>query len=143
MFRAFLLPLQPYSSTPPRGPLTINYDAILPSSRRPLARSLPACRKAMVSIRADLQAWGDRARAGRTSLPASYGHDDDSKGLSRPIRTMVEDGGVNGVGSGLPGEVGLDGLAGELRREVTLVAVTPTRQEVKSSVGREVSPRGQ
>jgi hypothetical protein len=40
---------------------------------------------------------------------------------------------------GVAGEVGVGGLVGEMRREVLLIAVTPTQQEMKSSVGREVS----
>lgn len=105
MFRALLLPLQPNESTLPLGPLEVNYDAILPSSRRPLARSLPACRKAMAGIKDDLQAW----------------------------RTRSE-----GTTDGVAGDVGVGGLVGEMRRDITLVAVTPTEQEMKSSVGREV-----
>jgi hypothetical protein len=84
----------------------VNYDAILPSSRRPLARSITSCRKAMQGIRDDLQAWKTR--------------------------------GGGGVGEGVAGEVGLGGLIGDMQREVLLIAVTPTEQEMKSSVGREV-----
>lgn len=105
MFRALLLPLQPREPNLHPGPLEVNYDAILPSSRRPLARSLPACRKAMAGIKEDLQAWRDRS---------------------------------TGTTDGVAGEVGVGGLVGEMRREVTLLAVTPTVQEMKSTVGREV-----
>ena len=35
---------------------------------------------------------------------------------------------------------GVDSLTGEMGREVDLIAVTPTKQEMKSSVGREVRP---
>ena len=107
MFNALLLPIQPSSPAIPQGPLEINYDAILPSSRRPLARSLPACRKAMSKIKDDLRAWRDRS-----------------------ARTT----------DGVAGDVGRHGLQGEMRREVTLVAVTPTQQEMRSSIGREVRP---
>ena len=106
MFRALLVPLQPNSPSIPSGVLQVNYDAILPSSRRPLARSITSCRKAMQAIRDDLQAWKTR--------------------------------GGGGVGEGVAGEVGLGGLIGDLQREVLLIAVTPTEQEMKSSVGREV-----
>jgi hypothetical protein len=106
MFRALLVPLQPNSPSIPSGVLQVNYDAILPSSRRPLARSISSCRKAMQGIRDDLQAWKTR--------------------------------GGGGVGEGVAGEVGLGGLIGDMQREVLLIAVTPTEQEMKSSVGREV-----
>ena len=46
--------------------------------------------------------------------------------------------GGGGVGEGVAGEVGLGGLIGDMQREVLLIAVTPTEQEMKSSVGREV-----
>ncbi|RSH95357.1 hypothetical protein EHS25_000444 [Saitozyma podzolica] len=106
-YHAFLLPLQPSSPTPPPGPLEINYDAILPSTRHPIARSLPVCTEAMTTIRDDLRKWGERAgTAGETG---------------------------SGTGTGMGG-----GLAEELRREVRLVAITPTRQEMKSTIGREL-----
>lgn len=111
MFRALLLPLQPTQTSCPPGLLEVNYDAILPATRRPLARSLPACRKAVTQIKADLESWRRRSGA-------------ETKG---------------GQGDGVAGEVGRSGLVGEMRREVKLVAVTPTKQEMKSSVGREVS----
>lgn len=110
MFRALLLPLQPNSPSIPSGILEVNYDAILPASRRPLARSITSCRKAMQSIRDDLQAW--KIRGNKTS--------------------------GGGVGEGVAGEVGVGGLIGDMQREVLLIAVTPTEQEMKSSVGREV-----
>ena len=108
MFRALLVPLQPNSPSIPSGVLQVNYDAILPSSRRPLARSIASCRKAMQGIRDDLQAWKTRGSGG------------------------------SGVGEGVAGEVGLGGLIGDMQREVLLIAVTPTEQEMRSSVGREV-----
>lgn len=37
----------------------------------------------------------------------------------------------------------VEGLTEEMRREVVLVAVTPTKQEVASSVGREVRNRSE
>lgn len=110
MFRALLLPIQPSQPACPPGLLQVDYDAILPATRRPLARSLPACRKAMSQIRDDLESW--RARDGP---------------------------GARGVSDGVAGEVGRSGLVGDMRREVKLVAVTPTKQEMKSSVGREAS----
>ena len=108
-FHAFLLPLL-YSSTPDHGNLEMNYDATLSSSRRPLARSVQACRQAMLTIRDDLVRWGNRV--GSTGSNASQG----------------------GAGS-----AGREGLASEMRRVVDMVALTPTKQEMQSSVGREVS----
>jgi hypothetical protein len=111
MFRALLLPLQPKSSSIPSGILEVNYDAILPASRRPIARSVSSCTKAMQGIRDDLEAWLQRGTANERT---------------------------GGVGEGVAGEVGAGGLTGEMQREVLLIAVTPTEQEMKSSVGREV-----
>jgi hypothetical protein len=108
MFRALLLPIQPNSPSIPSGTLEVNYDAILPATRRPLARSISSCTKAMQSIKDDLQAWQSRGRGG--------------------------------VGDGVAGEIGVGGLIGDMQREVLLIAVTPTEQEMKSSVGREVCP---
>ena len=62
----------------------------------------------MQGIRDDLQAWKTRGSGG------------------------------SGVGEGVAGEVGLGGLIGDMQREVLLIAVTPTEQEMRSSVGREV-----
>lgn len=112
MFRALLLPLQPKSTSIPSGILEVNYDAILPASRRPMARSVSSCKKAMQGIRDDLDAWRKRGTSNERS---------------------------GGVGEGVAGEVGVGGLIGEMQREVLLIAVTPTEQEMKSSVGREVS----
>ena len=65
----------------------------------------------MLTIRDDLVRWGERHRAleSVTSSP------------------------------GVPGDVDREGLAGEMRRMVDMVALTPTKQEMQSSVGREVS----
>ena len=110
-FQAFLLPL--VARPPAVGhAVVMNYDAILPASRKPLARNVGACRRALAKIRDDLRTWGERAG--------------DS--------VAAEKTGAAGVS----GEVGTKGLAGEMRREVKLVAITPTRQEMRSSVGREV-----
>ena len=98
-FRAFVLPLHPQADALPPGPVEINYDAILPSTRRKVAKSLGACRKELASAREDLHTWGERCRT----------HDNAK------------------------------GLAEELSRNVVLVAITPTRQEMASSLGREVS----
>ena len=98
-FRAFVLPLQPRADALPPGPIEINYDAILPSTRRRVAKSLGACRKVLASVREDLHTWGERCRA----------------------------------------HVSATGLAEELSRNALLVAITPTRQEMASSLGREVS----
>jgi hypothetical protein len=114
MFRALLLPLQPNAPSIPSGVLEVNYDAILPASRRPLARSISSCSKAMQGIRDDLHAWQVRGNGSSKS------------------------GNGGGVGEGVAGEVGVGGLIGDMQREVLLIAVTPTEQEMKSSVGREV-----
>lgn len=116
-FQAFVRPLadRPGASRPGERDrvLEINYDAIRPSSERgPLARSVPVCRKAMGAVRADLARWGERCRANQPTAE---------------------------LGEGVAGEAGTHGLAGEFGRRVHLVAVTPTRQEMSSSVGREVS----
>lgn len=110
-FQAFLLPL--VARPPGVGhAVVMNYDAILPASRKPLARNVAACRKALAKIRDDLRTWGQRA--GATVAAEKTG------------------------AAGVSGEVGTRGLAGEMRREVKLVAITPTRQEMRSSVGREL-----
>ncbi|CAD6567670.1 MAG: hypothetical protein TREMPRED_003813 [Tremellales sp. Tagirdzhanova-0007] len=108
-FHAFLLPLH-HSLGLGHRLLEMNYDATLPTSRRPLARSVQACRQAMLTIRDDLVRWGERHRAleSVTSSP------------------------------GVPGDVDREGLAGEMRRMVDMVALTPTKQEMQSSVGREL-----
>ncbi len=112
-YRAFLLPLLEEDRT---DPLEINYDAILPS-RGPLAKSRSACLDAMQKIRSDLVQWGDRARS-------SGGNTNGDRG--------------GGVGSGVAGEVKAGGLVEEMKRGILLVAITPSRQEMWSTVGREV-----
>ncbi|WWD21084.1 hypothetical protein CI109_105565 [Kwoniella shandongensis] len=114
-FRAFLLPLYPSSSSTSE----INYDAILPSARKPIARSVKACQVAMESVRDDLIAWGDLCR---------------SRSLSS--------GSASEVASGVAGQVGVSreqgGLASEMDKQVKVLAITPTRQEMGSTVGREL-----
>lgn len=113
-FRAFLQPLiGPEASNPTLGPVDIDYDALLPSSRHNIARSVKACTDAMRSVRDGLSGWGDKARGDRRAAGT-------------------------GAGPGVAGEM-KGGLAGEFEREVRLRAVTPTRQVMKSSVGREAS----
>ncbi|WVQ81173.1 hypothetical protein IAT38_003295 [Cryptococcus sp. DSM 104549] len=144
-FRAFLLPLYPppaSQSTSASAPtLEINYDAILPSTRRPIARSLPACRQAMTSIRDDLAAWGEACRArGPITSAGSSG----VSGLDGPGST----GAANPAGLGMQGDQaheagarlgwGEGGLASEMERSVRVVAITPTRQEMTSTLGREL-----
>lgn len=114
-FRAFLKPLVgPDAAKWTSGPVEIDYDALLPSSRHNIARSVRACTEAMQSVRDGLADWGKCSRASK-----------DAAGT--------------GAGPGVAGEMRA-GLAGEFEREVRLRAVTPTRQIMKSSVGREVSP---
>lgn len=76
----------------PYDALHINYDAIMPPSRKSIARSVEACREAMTKVREGLVALHD-----------------------------CED------------------LEAELEREVEVVALSPQRQELKSTLGREVS----
>lgn len=129
MFQAFLLPLLAMNNAtsspssllrnPALIPIEINYDAPLPSSRRSIARSLPACRGAAREVRDGLIAWEKAVCS--SSQPA---HSEEGNGL---------------VGRGVAGETRRGGLAGEMGRTVRLVAVTPTVQVMESSVGREVS----
>lgn len=111
MFQALLESLPEgllLTSNPPHSTSTavksrsieINYDAPLPKSRKSVAKSLPACRKAMRDVRDGLTSWRDAGESGSLS----------DKGLS-----------------------------GQMQMGVTLIAVTPTRQVMQSSVGREVS----
>ncbi|WVR09149.1 hypothetical protein IAU60_006211 [Kwoniella sp. DSM 27419] len=97
--------------------LIINYDDIQPTNRRPIARSVKACRRALQQVRDDLETWGHRARS-------------DPSGA-----------GSGGEGLGVAGEVGVkrDHLAAMMDRRVRVLAITPTRQEMGSTIGREVS----
>ena len=109
-FQAFLHPFNsPTASTAP-APLHIDYDADLPRDRKPLARSISQCRRAMAAIREDLVRWGEQDRPSPGSA----------------------------AGEGVAGEIGITGLAGEMRRGVEMVALTPTKQRMRSTVGREV-----
>ncbi|TYJ55171.1 hypothetical protein B9479_004105 [Cryptococcus floricola] len=116
-FRAFLLNLydnpRPLSEVP-----EINYDNILPTTRRPIARSLPACRQAMRQISDDLAAWSEICRRRGSAVGGS---------------------GVEGNPAGLGGQEAerRDGLVDEMDRMVHVVAITPTKQEMGSTVGRE------
>ncbi|KJE04739.1 hypothetical protein I311_01545 [Cryptococcus gattii NT-10] len=123
-FRAFLLPLYPVPATPPHIP-EINYDAIVPSSRRPIARSLDACRAAMRQVGKDLSAWGESCRErGRARRAATDAHEEKRQGEQR--KSMHNAGGER------------DGLADEMERIVRVAAITPTKQEMGSTVGREL-----
>lgn len=120
MFQAFLLPLltPPDSSAPSTRsstPIEFDYDAPLPSSRRAIARSLPACRSAAKEVRDGLIAW------------------------EKAVCATLQHGTSAGVGRGVAGETKRGGLAEEMGRKVRLIAVTPTVQVMESSVGREVS----
>lgn len=112
-YRAFLLPL--LSSQP--GQITINYDAILPSTRKPLAKTIKSCLKAMEDIKKDLTSWGEKVRLS----------------TSRHMEGEI------GVGQGVSGDLSRESMKGIMEKEVLLVAITPTKQEMRSSVGREVS----
>ncbi|ODN74748.1 hypothetical protein, variant [Cryptococcus amylolentus CBS 6039] len=122
-FRAFLLNLydnpRPLSEVP-----EINYDNILPTTRRPIARSLPACRQAMRQISKDLTAWSEICRRRGSVMGGSGG----------------SGGGVEGNPAGLGGQKAerRNGLVDEMDRVVHVVAITPTKQEMGSTVGREV-----
>lgn len=123
-FRAFLLPLYPVPTTPPHIP-EINYDAIVPSSRRPIARSLDVCRAAMRQVAKDLSAWGESCRErGRARKAATNAHEE--KRQSEKSKSMHNAGGER------------DGLVDEMERIVRVAAITPTKQEMGSTVGREV-----
>ncbi|KAL7421233.1 hypothetical protein Q5752_004118 [Cryptotrichosporon argae] len=112
-FTAFLAPL---STASPHAPLAINYDAILPASRRPVARSRAACRAALVGVIDGLRAWGAQCD---TAARAAGGPE-------------------SGVGRGAAGETRGVGLADVFEQQVGLVAITPTKQELRSSIGREL-----
>lgn len=134
-FRAFLLPLYPVPTTAPHIP-EINYDAILPSSRRPIARSLDSCRSAMRQISKDLSAWGElcmeRGR-GRKS-----GNEADRRiNETRGRRERNERAGL-GLDAQDNASEERDGLADEMERIVKVAAITPTKQEMGSTVGREL-----
>ncbi|ODN74747.1 hypothetical protein L202_07070 [Cryptococcus amylolentus CBS 6039] len=122
-FRAFLLNLydnpRPLSEVP-----EINYDNILPTTRRPIARSLPACRQAMRQISKDLTAWSEICRRRGSVMGGSGG----------------SGGGVEGNPAGLGGQKAerRNGLVDEMDRVVHVVAITPTKQEMGSTVGREL-----
>ncbi|KIR37831.1 hypothetical protein I307_03815 [Cryptococcus deuterogattii 99/473] len=123
-FRAFLLPLYPVPTTPPHIP-EINYDAIVPSSRRPIARSLDVCRAAMRQVAKDLSAWGESCRErGRARKAATNAHEE--KRQSEKSKSMHNAGGER------------DGLVDEMERAVRVAAITPTKQEMGSTVGREL-----
>ncbi|OCF72619.1 hypothetical protein I204_07001 [Kwoniella mangroviensis CBS 8886] len=113
-FRAFLLPSIPSSSSTPTP--EINYDSIHPTSRRPIARSIQACLHALEEIRDDLITFGDNSRN------LTYN--------------------VDGVAQGIAGEVGIadkkNGLAQVMEMKVNVVAITPTKQVMGSTVGREL-----
>ncbi|WWC64121.1 uncharacterized protein I303_106729 [Kwoniella dejecticola CBS 10117] len=154
-FRAFLLPLIPsktsssYSSSPspssPTSSLTstatptpttttptttttttttteINYDNIQPSSRRPIARSVKACISALEEIRDELISWGDQSR--HIDLPSS-------SSLNQPIS-----------GTGVAGENGIaenrNTLGDVMDGTIDVVAITPTKQVMGSTIGREL-----
>ncbi|WVQ75393.1 hypothetical protein IAR50_005013 [Cryptococcus sp. DSM 104548] len=117
-FRAFLLNL--YDSPKPLSEIPeINYDNILPITRRPIARSLPACRQAMRQVSKDLSSWSE---------------------ICRRRGSSSEGGGGEGNPAGLGGQEGekRDGLVDEMDRMVHVVAITPTKQEMGSTVGREL-----
>ncbi|ORX39023.1 hypothetical protein BD324DRAFT_618270 [Kockovaella imperatae] len=127
-YRAFLAPLHPRSTTLPLGKLVINYDAFLPSTRRPLARSLPACRDAMSSVRDDLVAWGNRCREGSTRSTGS-----SSNSSRRSTRSGSEK-----SREGVDSTPSTSGLAKEMSIPVELIAITPTKEVLSSSIGREL-----
>lgn len=134
-FRAFLSPLYPVPTTAPLIP-EINYDAILPSSRRPIARSLDSCRSAMRQISKDLSAWGQLCRergCGRkrgNEADAKINETEGRREKSEPVDLGMEAHNAGGE---------RDGLADEMERIVKVAAITPTKQEMGSTVGREVS----
>ena len=147
MYQAFLLPLNttPSPSAPSewQEPLEINYDAILPSTRRHIARSRSACADGMKRVRTDLARWGEgctgQEATGIGSAAAAADTRQHAPACQRAHREdtgrlAAEDGGTAGSGRRKR-----TGLAAQMKRPVRLIAVTPTQQISTSSVGREVS----
>ena len=66
----------------------------------------------MYSVRDDLVRWNDRYR----DMEESY----------------------DTTGTGFAREGGRRGLVADMRRDVEMIALTPSKQEMRSSVGREV-----
>ena len=156
MYQALLLPLlASHPSTPTQWsePLEVNYDAILPSTRRHVARSRSACAAAMKQVRADLARWGERCTGQQaTGIGGSAGSRERRDGgtageKAKQREPQIEreqeqdqkqewskqrSGGDEGKGT-------QGGLAAQMKRPVRLFAVTPTEQISDSSVGREVS----
>lgn len=147
MYQAFLLPL--LASPNPTSPaqwsevLEINYDAILPSTRRNVARSRSECTSAMRQVRADLAHWGEGCTGQQAtgiggSARSAAERNDRTAGEKADDRGGIEVVKLNNAAGGSVGREG--GLAAQMKRKVRLVAVTPTQQISRSSVGREVSP---
>jgi hypothetical protein len=146
MYQALLLPLlshHPSTTAEWSEPIEVNYDAILPSTRRNVARSRSTCTQSMKQLRADLAKWGERCTGQQAtgiggSAVSEHKRDQCTASEQETKRSMVCNREKGGEGSSeVVGKKG--GLAAQMRRPVRLVAVTPTRQISMSSVGREVS----
>ncbi|OCF31390.1 hypothetical protein I316_06995 [Kwoniella heveanensis BCC8398] len=126
-FRAFLLPLYPPKGSSSAEVLEINYDSIHPTARRPIARSVSSCLHALEEVRDELIHWGEACRSPTSSSISQSGNGKD-------VLRGEE------VAGGVAGEVGVNrnGLAQAMEREVKVVAITPTRQQMGSTVGREL-----
>ncbi|WWC91297.1 uncharacterized protein L201_006240 [Kwoniella dendrophila CBS 6074] len=115
-FRAFLNPL--LSPTNDATIPEINYDNIEPTKRHPIARSIKSCLNALEEIKDDLIEFGENSRSQ----------------LSGDIS-----------GEGVAGEFGLsqhnsrkNGLSRIMESKVNVLAITPTKQIMGSTVGREL-----
>lgn len=79
----------------------------------------------MRQVGKDLSAWGESCRErGRARRAATDAHEEKRQGEQR--KSMHNAGGER------------DGLADEMERIVRVAAITPTKQEMGSTVGREV-----
>ncbi|WVQ93312.1 hypothetical protein IAU59_000380 [Kwoniella sp. CBS 9459] len=133
-FRAFLLPLYPPKAPSSTETLEINYDSIHPTARKPIARSVSSCRHALEQVRDELIHWGETCRSPTSS---SVHNSDNVSSQSSGSKDELQG---REVAGGVAGEVGVDrnGLAQAMDRKVTVVAITPTRQQMGSTVGREL-----
>ncbi|WVF65665.1 hypothetical protein IAT40_000396 [Kwoniella sp. CBS 6097] len=129
-FRAFLLPLYPPQTPSQTGALEINYDSIHPTARKPIARSVSSCLHALEEVRDHLIHWGEACRSPTSSSSKASTR---SSGGADVLQGRE-------VAGGLAGEIGVNrnGLAQAMEKQVKVIAITPTRQQMGSTVGREL-----
>ena len=115
----------------------INYDAPQPSTRRALARSLPACREAMSSIKDGLVSWREKHESGSSSAgpSSSVSKNRLRKQATGPSKSSPTQPTVPALSHD---SAGSRSLASEMSRPVKLIAITPTKQSFQSTVGREM-----